>query len=144
MKPLNSKKYFRGVYNSFNIPSYIPNRYSQFALILNIGRHYVTLLWTKTSVIYIDSYGTPVESRTVNTYLKKHVGKRTLIVNNQCIQDMESSHCGMFCMLFVTLFIHAMENDRDVGEMLASLNFVSKGDLKKNDKLCIKYIMKMI
>ena len=121
-KTINDKKNSKK--NLFFIV-FIPHEYNK-----QYG-HFIFLFKKRSQIFYIDSFGLNCYNKKLLSCMKKN-GK--YFFNDSQIQSINSTHCGLFSLLF---FIHFSLNSN------LKLNF-EKENLNKNDDLCIMYLKKYI
>lgn len=112
----------------------------RFSLICNLspaseeGSHYITIIRDSNNLYYLDSFGHDTSQIHITNFLKK-ASLTTFFLSTQ-IQDYTSLFCGFFCVMFCYLY------DSYGGSFMTKAKFHSD-DLKKNDELCLKYIIKL-
>lgn len=129
--------FFLGTYPHHDLPPMIPASFRpRFAMIINVGSHFVTLYCNRHFALYIDSLGRPCPHDSVRKFLEGVRGRDfPMFFSRQRIQDSKSSACGLFACLFVLyLFLHNLDRPP-----VFRMHF-SKKDMKSNDKKCIEYI----
>jgi len=112
-----------------------------YTFIVNVGAHFVVLHKRKNCVFYID----PVGEKCLNKDLRAFVTKQLLkyeapcfLYNKRKIQSLESSHCGLYCVLFSLLFDFC-----DVP--FSQVHFVfTKKPSRENDTRCVEYIEQLL
>ena len=131
-----SCKYFRGVFSANTIPLVLTNC-ETFSLVCNLskveeeGSHFVSILASRSHVLYIDSLGLPCIVKEISSFLQKL--DRPVFYNVTPIQAVTSKFCGFYCILFI--LHHGRQN--------VQLKFGSK-NLEENDNLCINYIHQLL
>ena len=95
-----------------------------------LGSHFVSIIMQTDRVLYIDSFGVPCENEEIQSFLSAQT--RPVFYNSTMIQDINSSFCGFFCILFCLYF------DRKTPFRLL---FYSK--LIQNDLLCVQLINRL-
>ena len=132
----DNASHFYGVFSNDNVN---PNlKYlNRFSVVCNLsngnedGSHFVAIIALPTYVLYIDSFGLPCVTENLCEFLSTL--NKPVYHNSKQIQDFYSNYCGFYCMLYVLYF------DK---ERLFTIEFTD--NLKKNDTLCIKYIISMM
>lgn len=131
LKNINiGKRFFKGVYAVDNIPKHL-SRMQCFIIIINVGFHFVTLYGKSDLLVYVDSFGNnPPPS------LKKFLiaCKRDIVCNTKQIQSLNSTHCGLYAVLYVLFF-----NTKEMRMKCKTLVF-EDDVLLNNDDLCIAHI----
>lgn len=130
-------KYFRGIFAYDAIPNHLW-RNKCFVIIVNIGLHFVTLYVEPDHLVYIDSFGAPAPIHVKNN-IYANCGRAHFYCNQVQIQSYDSSHCGLFAVLFVLLFDWRKKRGRS---RLPRVKF-SRKRLARNDNLCVLYIKKL-
>lgn len=130
--------HFKGVFTYFEL---IPDKilFPSFSAVVNIGRHFVTIYGEENFILYIDPFGSPIPHEEIYSFFSQDPLKRYLYWNRKTVQDMQSSHCGLFAALF-TLHLEAKRNNQFATYKDKLLSFYGKNNLLKNDALCVKYI----
>ena len=119
---------------------------TNISFIVNVGNHFVSVIITAVSILYIDSFAgrlsTP-QLATLFSRVKKRETKsrsgvlnRTFFRNKRQIQSIESTHCGLYAILFCVWYLKH-PSDR------MKLRF-SQSDLNQNDAMCVKYLKKLV
>ena len=90
------------------------------------GGHWVALLLQKDCSFYFDSFGLPVLEEDIFNYLERCYKKITY--NLQCIQDIESVSCGLYCISFVK-HVHSIKTFTSFIKNF-SLDHLKSNDLK--------------
>lgn len=104
-----------------------------FTMIINVGKHFVTVVCHKNYVLYLDPFGMPCLQPEVRRFLQ---GLRSKIFYNKTqIQQLKSKHCGLYAVLFALYY--------DVPSRELRLKF-HKNASEKNDKLCTVYLHKLM
>lgn len=96
-----------------------------------IGSHYITIIIQTSQVLYIDSFGTRSEIDDISLFLSSL--KKPVLYNTLMIQDLDSSYCGMYAIMFCLYF-----SKKPPFKLRFSDN------LERNDNKCIKYIKRMM
>ncbi len=135
---------FKGVFSADCIPPYIAYL-RDFIIIVNLGRrrdknkrgqlpvgHFVTIVGRLKKINYIDPYGLPPLVPEVVDFLRSC--GRKISYNLKQIQHLDSVYCGLFSILYAIY----MDNKTKI-----KLKFY-KRNLMRNDKLCVKYIEKLL
>lgn len=103
---LKSRNKFCGIYASDTLPSEI--EHFPCGLIVNTdpqaekGTHWLAMYFpTKERGEFFDSYGNPPDfyRKNFETFLDTH--SRTWTYNHRCLQSLNSSTCGQFCLYFI-------------------------------------------
>jgi hypothetical protein len=103
--------------------------------------HFVALLFCPEGCLYADSLGLPPVSPPLLTFIKNTIKQRgggSLRFNQTRIQHDKSQFCGLFSLLFVSLF------EIDMDPLTTVTFYTSNADLMKNDKLCARYLQILI
>jgi hypothetical protein len=88
------------------------------------GTHFVAFLVTKDACYYFDSYGVgPFRE----IYTNHSSSVKPLIYNDKCIQHIDSTACGYFCVAF----LNTVNNYADFTHFINQFD----ADSSKNDKL---------
>jgi hypothetical protein len=103
-----------------------------FTMIVNVGRHYVTVYCHKDYVLYLDPFGKPCVQPTVRHVLQNL--SAPLFYNKTRIQCKSSNHCGLYAILFACYYDRARKR---------KLKFYDRAS-KKNDKLCVLYLHRLL
>ena len=129
---------FRGVYSSDRISLGIA-ALLDFIIIVNLEKrgsgivgHFVTIIGSPESVLYLDPYGFPCANEDIENFMRG--AKRPIYCCRKQIQSFNSVYCGVFAMLFALYF------DKRPS---FKLNFKSV-KLEDNDKLCMKYLRRLV
>lgn len=125
------KSLFKGIYPVDGIPKRI-SAHKNFIIIINIGLHFVTLYAKPKVLIYIDSFGQKPPS-SLHSFLQS-CKQKSVVYNKKQIQSLESTHCGLYAVLYVLLF-----NAKKSGKKCKSIKF-NGNNLLKNDDICIRHI----
>ena len=142
-KWIQEKSHYVGVYKFFELPLKI-GKMSEFSLIVNVGMHFVSIYGTKQFILYIDPYGLPMMQKQMREYFSvRDIFSRPIYFNPKQIQDTLSTHCAMFCTLFV-LHLEAKRLPNLFPSYQNERLIFSGKDLKKNDTICEKMIKKII
>ena len=145
---LSCSSYFAGVFSADCIPKHLAGK-NNFIIIVNLGErkgrngalpvgHFVAIVATPSSVLYIDPYGLPCYQPKVCAFLL-HC-RRQISENKRQIQHLNSVYCGFFCLLF------ALYLDRSSGlnKPKFKLKFYRRANkLTMNDSICVKYLKKL-
>ena len=125
---------FNGTFSIDNIPVFDDD---VFSIIINlskqneIGTHFIAVYVLENKIIYFDSFGNQLDNSSLKGYLKKY--KKSIIFSNIQLQNLQSSHCGFFCIAFIL----CIENNITLD------NFLKKFYRKKlhlNDYICVEII----
>lgn len=148
---------YRGSYLADNLPQDMARDVQEFIIIINIGLHFVTLHATKKYIFYVDSMGRPILLPQILKFISLRPGKPAVYYNKSRVQSPLSSHCGLYAALFVLCLDgvdkHTRKRVRRRGRRAVSatetlhilpMQFFKRGDLNRNDKLCVKYLKKII
>lgn len=95
-----------------------------------IGSHFIAIINQKDRVLYVDSFGIKCEIPKIRRVLNSL--SKPIFFNNEIIQDINSSYCGFFVILFCLYF----DKQRSF-----PLTFSTK--LKENDKVCTQWIVEL-
>ena len=107
-----------------------------FSTIVNTGNHFVAIIGTEQSIMYLDSNGMPcLESRT-KAFLQSFPNK-VVVYNKKRIQGIQSMFCGLYALLFVTYFDRPRK---------FQLHFKSRPGQKgkANEELCLQYLARLL
>ena len=132
----NNTSHFHGVFSSNNINLSLKHL-TKFSIVCNLsnenedGSHFVAIIVLPTYVLYIDSFGLPCVTESVCKFLS--LLNKPIYHNSKQIQDFSSNYCGFYCMMYVLYF----DKER-------SFTVKFTNNLKKNDMLCIKYVISMM
>lgn len=141
---------FKGVFAADCIPSRLAAR-PRFVIVVNLGTrkdvsgplplgHFVTLAGVGDAVRYVDPYGFPCHQPNVLAFLK--LCRRQTRYSLRQVQDFGSLYCGMYALLFATYFDRGGGGGRGEAK---KLRFFRRGkDLRKNDRLCMKYLREYV
>jgi len=101
---------------------------------VDVSGHFVTILFTPTKTIYIDSFGRALTNRHLTRFIHMARGKRPIMENTDAIQDVSSKFCGLFALAFSAVF--------EVGlNPITTLLWHTRSDhLLRNDTLCAEYV----
>ena len=130
---------FLGCFYTDILPSF-PKKYPQ-SFIMNTeesskhGKHWVAVVLLKDECLYFDSFGVGV----VESDLKKYLFSRYKRVSYSkiCIQDLESTKCGAFCVDFIL-------NVKNRTEYTNFINGFSSFNLKHNDDILREHFKKSV
>jgi hypothetical protein len=131
---LKHEKSFLGCFSSDNIPNILE---FPCTLIVNSeksnhpGHHWLAIYLRKDYSLYFDSFGLPVLEEDIFNFLKKYYKK--IIYSKQCIQDINSVSCGLFCISFIK-HVHSKQS------FISFLNNFSLNHLKSNDSKVINLV----
>lgn len=141
-------KHFLGVFTYKNIPKRKVTSSAvkasaagrNIVAIINVGRHFVTLVIGHDAVIYIDSFAETIPPklkhlRALMSDLTKD-GRRQLYLNKLQIQHYSSTHCGLYAALFAVWYLTRPEY-----RMAQSFHHKAS---KLNDELCVRYLKNFI
>lgn len=104
-----------------------------FTLIVNVGRHFVTIYCHDNYVLYLDPYGIPCVQPHVRQFL--NVLSPNIFFNETKIQTVRSKHCGLYAILFAQYY--------DVPLRDFKLKFIRNPENDENDDRCIFYLHKL-
>ena len=127
---------FKVTPNSSSTENKFPSPKKTRSIIINTdsgrGEHWVAMVLTKGKCFYFDSFGLPIININILNYVntKKY---KTVTYSNQCIQDFQSTSCGLFCIAFVMY----VKNRKDYLSFLS----IFKEDLRCNDSV-VKNLLK--
>ena len=125
---LVTSRNFIGCFPLDDLPS-LPQR-MPVSLIVNTdistrsGGHWLALVLREDECFYFDSFGLPILEQAIIKYLEPYYGKVTY--SDVCIQHVQSTKCGEFCILFVK-HVHSKSSYET---FLSQFNHI---DIKKND-----------
>ncbi len=128
---------FTNVYSADRIPQRLAGL-NRFITIVNLGRsgvplgHFVTIVGTTDAIYYIDPYGLPCLVPEIIKFLQNC--RRPVMYNLQQLQALDSVYCGLYAVLM------ARYMDPSSPRPQFRLKFNKKGNLKKNDRLCVRYL----
>ena len=141
--------YFAGVFSADCIPQHLSGK-NNFIIIVNLGErkgrtgalpvgHFVAIVATPSSVLYIDPYGLPCFQPKVAAFLR-HC-QRQVSENKRQIQHLNSVYCGFFCLLFAVY----LDRSSGLSPPKFKLRFYRRANmLRKNDFKCVKYLKKLL
>ena len=86
-----------------NIPTF-SLKHLYITLIINVGHHFVSLCIGRKFVLYIDSFGRPIQDRRVTQFIEKRAPDLPIYYNSTRIQSKSSSYCGLYAVLYVLYF----------------------------------------
>ena len=130
-------------------PDLLSKRHSRlkedtFCMIVNTRGHFVVLIKKPGLFIYIDPAGLPCLDPNIRQFIKKHTRKDTKFLYNQrAIQDPESIHCSLYCLLFLIKLCSKEEEEEGQEEKKAVVHF-KKRDLQKNDGIVVKALKELV
>lgn len=140
---------YKGLYNASDIPIATLQNFKSFTIILfltskdlgvsastNVG-HFVTVHATPSTILYIDPYGLPPCFHPHVAKFLHAKKKRVVLVNRKQVQHVNSTHCGLFAVLYAVYF------DDPSREKRFALRFPRKAT-PNNDKLCKRYLNEML
>ena len=87
----------------------------------------MAMVLTKGECFYFDSFGLPIINRNMSNYVSRKKYE-TVTYSSQCIQDVLSTNCGLFCIAFV-MYVKNRE------DYLSFLSIFKEEDLKRNDSV---------
>ena len=96
------------------------------------GSHWTALVMNKKNCLYMDSFGMPPPEK-VFQYLEKKYKK--VNYNKMEIQDIDSSHCGYFCIAFLK---YMGENKKGT---LKGFQHIFSRNTKKNDVILANFFL---
>ena len=150
---------YRGAYSADCIPVALATL-AHFIVVVNLGvrkhvfgplppGHFVTIAVTPTQVYYLDPYGMPCMQPDVARFLERCCSlrprERKGVRNVQQVQHLDAVTCGFYAVLFAQVSDRAWTRRVSPAALLRRLTFYTRaGDLRKNDKLCKKYIVGML
>ena len=137
-------KLYQGVHAADRIPSHL-HRCRQFTVIVNLATrreaqavgHFITIYAQPEHIFYIDSFGLPCWQKDVRRFLKNC--RRPVVFSDRQLQAVNSSHCGLYAILYTLYFDHPRRNFH----MTFERNIDGRKN-KKNDVLCIKYLNQLV
>ena len=127
---------FKGCFSADNIELNLLDE-PKFSFICNTakqdqeGEHFVTVIVNDDSIYYIDTFANHCENEPILSFLQKL--KKPIFCNYKQIQHNNSVCCGFFCILFVLYF-----------EKPQSFDMSFSNELEQNDKICERYIKKLL
>lgn len=134
-------KYFQGVYSSNTIPQDLKNK-ETFSIVVNLSRndesgsHFITILKHEDNLFYLDSLKLPPKEEILNSvFIEKISSLKTISTQ---IQSVDSNFCGFYCILF------CLFQDKITAKSRLPKFYTNANDLRKNDKLCLQYILNCI
>lgn len=138
--------YWNGIYSSNNIPNHILNGQQDFAIIVNLARqnekgtHFVTIIQAQKKMFLFDSLTTPryMLPNNIKQWMDTKNGVNVL---STPIQNFNSEFCGFYCIYFILWL--SLPNSSKVLNRFSVTKFNYK-NLKQNDAICIKMIIKML
>ncbi len=135
MKNLDKNPHYLGVFPVTVILKKKFHTRPRFNLILNTGGHFVCIHAEESFVFYIDSLG--MIPLAVTNQLEQFLTKckRPIFYNRRQVQAVESVYCGLYACLFTLYFGMPIFKE---------WKLVFYKNLKENDKLCLKYLKKML
>lgn len=104
-----------------------------FTMIVNVGRHFVTIYCHDDFVLYMDPFGLPCLQSRVRDYLCSL--STSLFYNKTRIQHQRSKHCGLYAVLFA---LYYDKPDRNI-----KLKFKDGVNNQSNDRTCLLYLQKL-
>lgn len=130
---------FLGVYSANASLAFKPKK--AFSVIFNTGKlgtpgiHFISIYVTKNNVHYFDSFG----NKNIQPDIAKFINKlnRKCIMLCKPIQHLSSNFCGLYALAFL------MWNKKR-RHVLSFYNMFSAINLKLNDKIVTKFILKEI
>ena len=130
---------FLGCFYIDVLPSF-PKKFPQ-SFIMNTeesskpGKHWVAVVLLEDECLYFDSFGLGV----VESELRKYLFSRYKLVSysRTCIQDLESTKCGAFCVDFIL-------NVKNRTEYTNFINGFSSLHLKHNDDILREHFKKSV
>ena len=134
---------FAGVYILDELPDFA-NKKSCWSCIVNLitrsesssgmSGHFVAIIKKEDYYLYLDPYGLPAMHADTRRLLKN----KPVFYNKKCIQSIRSTHCGLFCILFIARLHCGAKMD-------SSAYFFSENDNdNKNDSRCFNYLNAII
>jgi hypothetical protein len=132
---------FIGVYSVDSIPKRTLAGRGNFFIVLNLGDgrkkedgHFVAVAAYPDVVLYMDPFGLePPTDRYVRPFLR--LCRRPVYFNHVQVQDITSSYCGLYAILFVWHL--------DAGRPF-KLRFRRRGNLMINDRTCMDYLRRLL
>ena len=130
---------FQGVYAKDTIPDHLTEK-NRFSIVVNLspsnhpGSHFVSIIRQKDTLLYFDSLILPIPKEVSNFIKKLKVSNAKR--NFHQIQDESSDFCGYYCMLAC---LHFCDQDFEYGIKFPMFH---RDALKRNDLLCLNYILK--
>ena len=98
------------------------------------GSHWTALQMTAKNCLYMDSFGMPPPEK-LNEYLEKKYKK--VNYNKMVIQDMDSSFCGYFCILFFKLEMKKKKGNKTLFKRFQQL---FSPNTKENDRILADFL----
>ena len=107
------------------------------SFIINVGNHFVCVVITPQSVLYIDSFASTItQPEILRLFSRLEKSHRTLFRNRRQIQSFQSAHCGLYAALFTLWYLCAKKHRM-------KLRF-KRENLLDNDELCIRYLKQFV
>ena len=95
--------------------------------------HFVVVAAFSDFTFYVYSFGKRCRQEDVQDFLRMR-GK-PVYRNESKLQAAQSTYCGLYCLLFVLYFYRRPK---------WSLKFNERGDLQRNEKLCLNFLNKLL
>ena len=123
-------QYYRGVFSIDTLPHRLLEDEDTFVIVSNlnkkkqIGSHFVTIVYTRGHLFYLDSLATPPE-QVAPLY---DFNPRVIHYFDTPIQSVTSLACGFYCIFFALLFDRVLTN--------RPVTFTPFSDTNNNDQIC--------
>jgi hypothetical protein len=104
------------------------------------GTHWIALYINKNNAIYSDSFGISPPDQIV-LFLKNITN---ISYNRKQIQDVKSSACGFFCILFLYICLNLDSDDKPDKIIKYMQSLFDPNKLNKNAKILYKLIDKLL
>lgn len=133
-----------GTFSADAVPTAKLAKKKSFSVVINLQRrkdiqtqtesgHFAAIAAFSTFTLFIDPFGLPCLQEDVRAFLKKR--GLPCFYNEKQIQPYDSVFCGLFCLLFV-LYFHRCPR--------WNLKFNKGENVKSNEKLCLKFLNKLL
>ena len=97
--------------------------------------HYVAFVKKKKYALYLDPYGLPVLHDSAKFIISRLCENVPLYYNKKCVQSINSTHCGMYVLLFILC-------TNSNGRIKQKIVFSDENTDGKNDSRCMEYLYK--
>lgn len=99
------------------------------------GTHWTALYITeKNVIIYFDSFGLPPPRE-----IKQFINYKPLAINTRQIQDINSTMCGYFCLMFLKYIETYKNHKKGLYEIYDDFLNLFRRDKKRNDEIVKSY-----